>query len=349
MAGAYARASANGTLPANARQIMYAARPKIQAVTGKALDDQYFTQTLLPDYVNEHEVDWDVVYDDRGHFREPHGTGLLGLGTLNVRDYLGRLDDGAGLEEDDFQLTEKLFSIRGPKHRFGAILFIEKEGFMSLFDAVQLAERFDIAIMSTKGVSVTAARYLVDELCGLYDIPLLVLHDFDKSGFTILGTLQRDTRRYSFCNDIKVIDLGLRLGDIGGLETETVHHHGDEHAIESNLRENGSTENEINFLMGHRVELNAMTSPQLVGFIERKLAAAGITKVVPETSILEQAYRRAQTHVRLSQRLDELRADVGREVAATDIPDDLSNQVRTILAAHPELPWDEAVRRIVGA
>jgi hypothetical protein len=54
---------------------------------------------------------------------------------------------------------------------------------MPLFDKVQLAERY--AIMSTKGMSVT----LVDTL----DVPLLVLHDFDKSGFSIAATLRRDT------------------------------------------------------------------------------------------------------------------------------------------------------------
>ena len=43
------RASANNTLPANARQIMYAARKYIQERTGKQLNDTYFTQTLLPD------------------------------------------------------------------------------------------------------------------------------------------------------------------------------------------------------------------------------------------------------------------------------------------------------------
>ena len=46
----------------------------------------------------------------------------------------------------------------GPEHRFSAILFIEKEGFMPLFEAVNLKERFDIAIMSTKGMSVIASR-----------------------------------------------------------------------------------------------------------------------------------------------------------------------------------------------
>lgn len=93
-------------------------------------------------------------------------------------------------------------------------MFVEKEGFNELFEAVKLAEQFDIAILSTKGMSVTACRELVDQLCFRYSIPLLVLHDFDKSGFSIVGTLKRDTRRYKFENQIEVIDLGLRLTDV---------------------------------------------------------------------------------------------------------------------------------------
>lgn len=117
------------------------------------------------------------------------------------------------------------FPTSGPQHRFKAILFIEKEGFLPLFKAVRLAERYDIAIMSTKGMSVTAARILVDQLCGQYGIPLLVLRDFDKAGFWIIGTLQRDNRRYEFKNDITVIDLGLRIGDVQewSLQSEDVH------------------------------------------------------------------------------------------------------------------------------
>src|SRR5208337_1609111 len=59
MEKAYMKASANGTLPANARQVMYAARGEIQALTGKPLNDQYFTQTLLPNYIKENELSWD--------------------------------------------------------------------------------------------------------------------------------------------------------------------------------------------------------------------------------------------------------------------------------------------------
>ena len=71
--------------------------------------------------------------------------------------------------------------------------------------------------MSTKGMSHTAARELADEVCAKFDIPLFILRDFDKTGFSISGTLQRDTRRYEFQNEIKVIEFGLSLEDVKDL------------------------------------------------------------------------------------------------------------------------------------
>src|SRR5262245_22811355 len=52
MEEAYLKASSGKRYPAHARQIMYAGRGPIQEVTGKPLDDQYYCQTLLPDYLN---------------------------------------------------------------------------------------------------------------------------------------------------------------------------------------------------------------------------------------------------------------------------------------------------------
>ena len=268
MQQAYLKASSNGTLPAHVRQTMYAARGEIQEQTEKQLGDKYFTQTLLPDYLREHPTetaDWDVVFDARGHFHEPHTEVIVPLGTLDVRDYLQgeskTTDDGIAVSDG------KLFPTHGPANRFNAILFVEKEGFMPLFKASNLAERFDLAIMSTKGLSVTASRALVDQLCGEHDIPLLVLHDFDKVGFSIVGTLRRDTRRYRFRHRIKVIDFGLRLDDVTANDLES-----EEVFLSSNpgpnLRLNGATEEEIKFLRdGQRVELNALSSGQLLELI----------------------------------------------------------------------------------
>jgi hypothetical protein len=207
---AYMKASAYDTLPAHARQVMYAIRPDVIAYADRQVStnfDVYFTQQLLPDYIEEHGVDWDVVYDARGHFVEPYGGGSnVPLGTLDVRGYLEKISDHE-VPDLSFSIWEKRYPTAGPENRYGGILFIEKEGFMPLFDAVNLAERYDIAIMSTKGLSNTASRELLDSLCEEHDIPLLVLHDFDIYGFSILGTLHQDTRRYQFGSSINVIDV----------------------------------------------------------------------------------------------------------------------------------------------
>ena len=137
---------------------------------------------------------------------------------------------------------------------------MKRKGFAPLFKAVKLANRYDLMIISTKGVSVTAARRLIDDICGDHDLPLFVLHDFDVAGFLILGTLQRDTRRYQFTSAIEVIDLGLRIDDIAGLEREpaaaTKVNAG---TLGGQLAENGATEAEIGILLNERVELNAMS------------------------------------------------------------------------------------------
>ena len=52
--------------------------------------------------------------------------------------------------------------------------------------------------MSTKGMSVTAARTLVEELCGKRGLQLFVLHDFDSSGFSIKQTLITATGAINF-------------------------------------------------------------------------------------------------------------------------------------------------------
>jgi hypothetical protein len=347
MEQAYLRASANNALPANARQVMYAARPLIQERTGKPLDDQYFTQTLLPDYLNEHpELDWDVVYDSRGHLVEPHTTTSIELGTLNVRSYLARLRAPA-FYEGGFQPPS--VDTFGPDCCFGAVLFIEKEGFGAILEAAGIAQRYDTAIMSTKGLSVTAARHLVDRIYGIYKIPLLVLHDFDKSGFSILGSLTYSNRRYEFKHQIKVTDLGLRLTDIRafGLEDryEDAHDKGDEESRRCNLRYNGATEEEAEILLHRRIELNALASDELVRFIEHKLEQVGIRKIVPGKDTLAEAYRTFARGERIREIIDE--ALEGLDDEDIEIPHDLEERVRKHLMEHPEVRWDHAVSAIL--
>jgi hypothetical protein len=343
----YRDASTGGTLPANARQIYYAARGEILERTGKDnLDSQYFCQTLLVDYVRENRVDWDIVWDDRGHFTEPHTKHAFGLGTIAVRKYLASI--GAPSFQDPGFRNGGVGTC-GPDGCFGAVLFVEKEGFMPLFERVRLAERHDIAIMSTKGMSVTAARKLIDVICGRYKIPVFVLHDFDVSGFSIFGTLRGNTDRYTFKNAIKVVDLGLRLADVNelDLESESVSFCNTSHSkIRQRLQRNGATNAEIEFLLDEqRVELNAMTSGQLVEFVKRKLVEHGVTKVVPTTEHLDAAYRLAVRSERLRKVVEAaLEASTEDDIA---VPGDLAEQVRNRLG-DSNLSWIDAVAKVAS-
>lgn len=353
MEQAYLAASTNNTLIANARQVMYAARPGILKRTNnnKPLDDNYFTQNLLPDYIAEFNPPWKgkIAYDERGHFSEPHTGKAIGLGTVAVRHYLGTMCP----PELRAGFTAKLHT-HGPDGRFGGVFFIEKEGFDALFAEAQIAERHDLADMSCKGISVTAARELADQMCAAYNIPLYLLTDFDKSGFVGSGTFERDNRRYTYQNEIEVVRLGLRLADVQaiaaargvGIEDfrEAVSDKGSPEARRANLKLNGATDEEAEFLLHHRVELNALRSDELLAFVERKLAEHGVHKIVPRRKLLAETYRHFTRGEQLRQLVE---AELAKHVTIK-VPADLVERVNAYLAEHPECPWDAAVATIAG-
>jgi hypothetical protein len=359
MEEAYNKASGNGRYTALARQIMYAARPHIQRKTGKPLQSAYFTQHLLPNYIEEYGCDhWRTGYDARGHLIEPHDGKIVNLGTSEVRGYLRGIHDPRHVEAE---LAAANIEFHGPKGNFGALLFVEKEGFGPLLREAKFANRFDLATMSTKGMSVTAARELADEVCSKFDIPLLTLTDFDKTGFAISGTLQRDTRRYEFRNVIKVVSLGLSLDDVRtlGLIEQFEHQFipkARRGTMEENLRENGASEEEIAFMFAdwsstrslRRVELNALTSPQMVEFIERKLKEHRIEKIVPSTASLEEAYRLFTRNAKVQEVVDEAIEEIDDDEDQIEVPADLEKRVRDYLVKHPTVRWDEAVKEIAG-
>lgn len=351
---AYAKASSGGKLPAHARQIFYAARPEIQEQTGRPLKSVYFTQTLLPMYINEHPeaADWWVVYDARGGLIVPHTKERIPLGTLEVDNYLKAIRSHR-VDAFDFHASfDTSFPTKGPAHRVSAILFIEKEGFSELFKAVKLAERYDLAIMSSKGQSVIAARRLVDELCAVDDgVPLLVAHDFDKAGLEISQNLtavseaarESNRVRYEFANDLNVIDLGIRLADVEkwGLESESVSFKGDFGS------DSIATPAEQKFLRGNeRVELNAFTSEDFIAWIEVKLQEHGIKKVIPDADTLADAYRRAYLIASINRRVEDFVDDAQRESDEVAVPENLSGQVQQMIGKNPSRPWDAVLAEI---
>jgi hypothetical protein len=310
-------------------------------------------------------ADWDVVWDDRGHFEEPHGGRVIGLGTLSVRGYLG---DNHDLKIENAGFKNVGIITHGAHGRFGALLFIEKEGFDSLLKSVRLADHYDIGVMSSKGNSVTAARELADYL----NIPLFTLHDFDVAGFTI-GQIGEDNRRYTYKNEIEVINIGLRLDDIIEIDGANIDDMAESVTViqekdgdddddretklankREKLADNGATEDEIDFLLGEgefeeygprRIELNALTSRQLVDLIERRLEENGVEKIIPDDDKLAEAFRAYARAPKIKEAIEKAIAEMPDD--AVEVPADLEEQVKAYLEENPECPWEEAVAEIV--
>jgi DNA topoisomerase VI subunit B len=354
-----------------ARQVWYKARPLLLklGIDEGLLKDVRFTQHFLPDFIKanpELTKEWDVVYDARGKLTEPHTGRAVPLGTLHVRSYMAKTNSFAAgwLSRPTLpELRPTGCETHGPQHRFGALLFIEKEGFEELFASIKLAQRYDIAILSTKGLTTTAARQLVDNLTGYansvlkHNLPLFVLHDFDKSGMSILGTFTRQSRRYAYEHSLKVIDLGLRLDDVEamGLLSEPVEVKGKD--PEANLRVNGASDDEIKFLLcgerhaksvsGQRVELNEMDAGQFVTWVERKLVAHGVSKVNPSAKVLDRAYRQLAAEHEMQRVVERSKASVIKFANKARVPKGLRKRVAALLAADPSMSWDAAVAKIV--
>jgi DNA topoisomerase VI subunit B len=349
MEAAYNMASSNGEYYANARQIMYAARPEILSRTGNdKLDDVYFTQTLLKDYIEEREPDWKIVWDARGHIIEPHTNEKIGLGGIEIERYIRKWHSQINIEPPAIQ---SLIKTNGPGNRFKNVLFIEKEGFTEILTHAGITERYDLALMSTKGIPVKAACDLIHQM-DMIDVRVFVLHDFDLDGFKILRSLTEGVR-LSCGSD--VIDLGLRMPDIKDLIAEPVQY---KQRIDPGLYlefDCDATQEEIDFLVdpkggypsyhGHRVEINAMTSQQLIAWLEGKFKEYGVEKFIPDQDILSMGFRRAKYLGLVEKKIKEMQETIVED--DEEIPEDLIELIEEKFAENPSLSWDEALWKIV--
>jgi hypothetical protein len=121
------------------------------------------------------------------------------------------------------------------------------------------------------------------------------------------------------------------------------------------LEEHGATDEEIDFLCPEvgdceRIELNAMTSRQLIDFIEAKLKEHGVEKLVPDEATLITHAKRLKEQA-IAQRVLERLADYIKrkaDAATADLPEELAQMVEEALADDPAKPWDEALADLVA-
>jgi hypothetical protein len=263
-----AAVSGDGEYRFNARQLFYGLRPIVMQALGEELKIGNFTG-IIDDYEAEHGEIEGMYHEPRGSIYHPHRGETITLGTLMVEEY------------------------KRPAWTFNKLVYIEKEGASEALKDERWSEKHDCAIMSSKGFSTRAARDLIDKLADHEEpVEVFCVHDADASGTMIFQTLQEATRARD-ARKIQIINLGLESWEAVemGLEVENVEEGRRRKPVAHYVLERDDIAPDGNswdeWLQTHRVELNAMTTPEFIRWLDQKMITHGIGKLVPPAEVLQ--------------------------------------------------------------
>jgi hypothetical protein len=323
---AIAKASGNGAYRFSPRQVFYVIRPLVREAVGAELQWANF-ETIIGDYELEQGEVAGMYRDARGTLYHPHRRDSIPLGTLQVERY------------------------QRPEWTFNKILFIEKEGFFEAMKEAAWPERHDCALLTSKGQPTRAARDLLDLLGETSEeILFFAVHDADAAGTLIYQSLQEATRARPG-RKVRVINLGLEPEEAVAMELEVEDVEPGERRKPIASYVPGHWQDWLRY---HRVELNAMTTPQFIAWLNAKMAAFGNGKLVPPAAVLTDDLSDTLEHRLHRQITEQILREAGIEerVAAAlqeidlPMPEDLRAVVHRALAGEPAASWHSAIERV---
>jgi hypothetical protein len=331
--------SGGGEFRFNARQLFYGLRPLVMEETGEELKIGNFT-AIITDYEAERGEIPGMYREPRGSIYHPHKGETITLSTLMVESY------------------------ERPPWLYNKVAYIEKEGASEALKAIRWPERHDCMPMSSKGFSTRAARDLIDKLAE-DDEPTTVYAatDADAYGTMIYQTLQEETKARG-ARKIKIVHLGLQPWEAVemGLQVETIERGKKRKPVADYVKaadksgEHGRVPNSYaweEWLQSHRVELNAMTTPQFIAWLDRKMIEHGDGKLVPPDDILTAELEErldAKVRTAITERILReagLEDQVGAALAVIERPSagDLKDRIRRLFEGNPEREWRDPIEK----
>jgi len=246
------------------RQLYYAIRPSVKTELNEELAYGNFGK-IITEYEGERGEDLPGMYrDDRGTVYHPHLGEQIALGTRMVETY------------------------KPPKWTFNKVLYIEKEGFFQGLQDVKWPERHDCALITAKGYSSRAARDLLDLLgdCG-EELIFFCVHDADASGTMIYQTLQEETKARPG-RKFEIINLGLESweGVAMGMEPENLEYSKKHKAVGDYVLAHDPKYEK--WLQDKRIELNEMSTPQFLQWLDDKMEQYSQGKLIAPNDIMTQ-------------------------------------------------------------
>jgi hypothetical protein len=331
---AIASASGDGEFRFNERQIYYQLRDIVRKETGEPLLIGNF-KGIITDYENEHGEIRGMYREPRGSIYHPHREETITLGTLMVEQY------------------------ERPAWTYNKLVYIEKEGFTEALKDNGWSERHDCMLMSSKGFTTRAARDLIDKLAK-HDEPVMVfcVHDADAYGTMIYQTFQEATRARG-ARKVSIVNLGLEPWEAiaDGLAIENVEK-GDKHKpVADYVLERADGDYWDQWLQSHRVELNAMTTPQFIAWLDRKMAEHGEGKLIPPPAVLGaefEAKLEASVRAAITKRIlreADLEGQISAALEAIERPSAaaLVKGIERLFERSPEREWRDHITAVVDA
>lgn len=285
---------------------------------------------MVTDYESEHGNIPNMYRDNRGVLYCPHTGHEIPIGTVTVQDY------------------------KRPEWTFNKILYSEKEGIFPLLKAVKFPERFDCALVTSKGYASRAIKDLLDMLGDTdEELQFFCIHDADAAGTKIYETLVEETKARPG-RKVKIINLGLDPLEAKnmGLEIEKLEKKKGKKPVAAYVPEKWKL-----WLQTNRVELNAMDSELFVSWLEGKFNEYDTGKVVPdletlainlentvrervEQEIRERILREARYGDQVVSRMSEIAPilNTRNEIIKSEVNDTLNS--------HRELHWKKVVTDI---
>jgi hypothetical protein len=213
-------------------------------------------------------------------------------------------------------------------------------------------EKNDCALMSSKGFSTRAARDLIDMLAETdEECEFFCIHDADAAGSMIYQTLQ-DATRARGARKVRIINLGLDPAE--GRRMGLVVEHFEEKDNPLKVADYVPDDDQ-EWLQGNRIELNAMSTPQFIAWLDAKFEPFR-GKLIPPPDVMVSRFDE-EVRTRLRDRItrnildrydiDELvdRAYDKRSDAIEAAVAALDDRVRASLDRDRSRPWTEPVER----
>lgn len=309
----------------NLRNLYYVIRTIVSEELGSELTYGNF-ENIITGYEEDNGDIAGLTRDPRGTLYHPHTGESIPVGTKTVSEY------------------------QRPSWGFNKVLFIEKEGFFEPLKNAKWPERYDCALLTSKGYSTRAVRDLIDLLADGADEPLTVfcVHDGDAFGTMIMQTIQEATRARGR-RRIEIINLGLDPWEAleMGLAEESRDKDSKPAAVADYVKDRSDGKYWEGWLQKNRYELNAMTMPQFIAWLDQKMADHGVTKVLPPAEHVHDDIRwrtsrlvreGIETRILNDAGIDDLLDDAMSEIEFPD-QDEITTGLLTYLNEHPVESW----------